>query len=410
MQLLQKINMKVPTMKIKIPKLCHHKGRNLGYTTNPRTKAVTYHGQWGLRETKSNYEKWLAEYLSATTQPESHQPSEDTTPAGEPMLADLVTAFMQWADGYYRNPKTNLPTSQHHVLRSAIRELKPWVESGMLCKDFTTKDLLAVRAAIIHRDIMPQSQFTPKKKLSISSVNILICKIRLCFKKGVEFGLVPINVFQALMCVQNLNWRTAPTLRNPAPIKPAETVSLEKIQSYLKPVYQVLMKVHRTTGMRVKELVEMRWSEITPEKNDPTLYCYQPATHKNSHRGQERKIFIHEDLIADMKAIRKKVWEKDFCWCSTGKGINAGYSGQMTSAAYYLAIKGAIRRYNRDNKTQIERFTPLQIRHLVGTEIRETDGIEAAAATLGHARLNTTEIYAEQSFTKAKERARIKPK
>ena len=409
MQLLQKINMKVLTMKIKIPKLCHHKGRNLGYTTNPRTKAVTYHGQWGLRETKSKYQVWLAEYLSATTQPES-QSSEDATAAGEPMLADLVTAFMQWADGYYRNPKTNLPTSQHHVLRSAIRELKPWVESGMLCKDFKTKDLLAVRAAIVNRDIMPQSKFTIKKKLSISSVNILICKIRLCFKKGVEFGLVPVEVFQALLCVQNLNWRTAPTLRNPAPIKPAETNSIEKIQSYLKPVYQVMMKVHTTYGMRVKELVQMRWSEITPEKNDPTLYCYQPATHKNSHRGQERKIYIHTDLIAAMKSIRKKVWEKDLVWCSCGKGINAGYHGQMTTAAYYLAIKGAIRRFNRDNKTQIERFTPLQIRHLVATEIRATDGIEAAAAQLGHARLNTAEIYAEQSFTKTKERARIKPK
>ena len=396
--------------KNKVPGLLNHKGKNLGYSIDPRNKKRIYHGQWGLRETKSKYQVWLAEYLSATTQPESQSSEDTTTPAGEPMLADLVTAFMQWADGYYRNPKTNLPTSQHHVLRSAIRELKPWVESGMLCKDFKTKDLLAVRAAIVNRDIMPQSQFTPKKKLSISSVNILICKIRLCFKKGVEFGLVPVEVFQALLCVQNLNWRTAPTLRNPEPIKPAETVSLAKIQSYLKPVYQVLMKVHRTTGMRVKELVEMRWSEITPEKNDPTLYCYQPATHKNSHRGQERKIYIHEDLIAAMKSIRKKVWEKDLVWCSCGKGINAGYHGQMTTAAYYLAIKGAIRRYNRDNKIQIARFTPLQIRHLVATEIRETDGIEAAAATLGHARLNTTEIYAEQSFTKAKERARIKPK
>ena len=82
----------------------------------------------------------------------------------------------------------------------------------------------------------------------------------------------------------------------------------------------------------------------------------------------------------------------------------------MTPAAYYLAIKSAIRRFNRVNKIKLERFTPLQIRHLVGTEIWETDGIEAVAATLGHVHLNTSEIYAEQRFTKAKERARNKPK
>ena len=170
------------------------------------------------------------------------------------------------------------------------------------------------------------------------------------------------------------------------------------------------MKIHTTTGMRVKELVQMKWSEINPVKNDPTIYCYQPSQHKGSHRGQDRKIFIHEDHIALMKSIRKPLWEKDFVWCSHGKGINAGYSGQMTSAAYYLAIKSAIRRFNRLNKIKLEKFTPLQIRHLVGTEIRETDGIEAVAATLGHVRLNTSEIYAEKSFTQAKERARNKPK
>ena len=397
--------MKVPTMKIKIPKLCHHKGRNLGYTTNPRTKAVTYHGQWGLRETKSRYEIWLAEYLSNQNLPADSEPEH-----AEPILADLVTTFMAWADGYYRNPTTKLPTSQHHVLKSAIREMKPWIESGKPIAEFTTKDLIAVRAAIVNRNIMPQSEFTPRKKLTISSVNILICKIRLMFKKGVEFGLVPVQVYQSLMCVQPLNWRTAPTLRNPEPIKAVEKVSIDKIQSFLKPVYQVMMKVHTTTGMRVKELVQMKWSEINPVKNDPTIYCYQPSQHKGSHRGQDRKIFIHEDHIALMKSIRKPLWEKDFVWCSHGKGINAGYSGQMTPAAYYLAIKSAIRRFNRVNKIKLERFTPLQIRHLVGTEIRETDGIEAVAATLGHVRLNTSEIYAEQRFTKAKERARNKPK
>jgi len=388
--------------KIKVPGLLHHKGKSLGYSIDPRDKKRIYHGQWGLRLTQSKYEIWLAEYLATRNQPPQADPEQS-----EPILADLVSAFMRWADGYYRNPVTKLPTSQHHVLKSAIRELKPWIESGKPVAEFTTKDLIAVRAGIVNRCIMPQSEFTPRKKLTISTVNILICKIRLMFRKGVEFGLVPVQVHQALMCVQPLNWRTAPSLRNPEPIKPVEKMSILKIQAFLKPIYRAMMKIHTTTGMRVKELVQMRWSEIEPPtKGDPTLWCYVPSQHKGSHRGQDRRIYIHESFIALMRSIRKPLWKADFVWCSHGKGINAGYSGQMTPAAYYLAIKSAIRRYNLVNKIKLEPFTPLQIRHLVGTEIRESDGIEAVAATLGHVRLNTSEIYAEKSFTKAKERAR----
>jgi integrase len=387
--------------KIKVPGLLHHKARDLGYSIDPRNRKTTYHGPFGLAQTTANYKKWLSEYLA---QADTQIPTTPTDKK-DPTIADLVVHFSKWADMYFRNPATGKPTSQIHVLKSAIRELKDYLQTPIA--EFTPRDLIAVRAGLVHRDIMPQSIFTKRKKLTISSVNGLIIKIRMMFKRGVEWGLVPINVFSALMCVKPLSWRTAPTLRDPAPIQPVDEAHLDRIQPHLAPVYRVLMSVHLATGMRIKELIGMRWSEISQHPVKPWLYVYQPTTHKNSHRKQDRKIFIHESFVNLMKMTRKPLWEKDFVWCSKGKGINAGYSGQMTTAAYYLAVKSAIKKHNKISKVKVPNFTPLQIRHTVATKINESHGIQAVAAVLGHAKINTAQIYAETSFTAAMEIAEV---
>ncbi len=46
-------------------------------------------------------------------------------------------------------------------------------------------------------------------------------------------------------------------------------------------------------------------------------------------------------------------------------------------------------------KAGVPHWHPHQIRHTVGTEIREAHGVEAAQAVLGHKHLSTTEIYAK---------------
>ena len=46
-------------------------------------------------------------------------------------------------------------------------------------------------------------------------------------------------------------------------------------------------------------------------------------------------------------------------------------------------------------------WAPNRLRHTAGTEIRKKFGIEQAQAVLGHARLNTTQIYAEKNLERA---------
>ena len=67
-----------------------------------------------------------------------------------------------------------------------------------------------------------------------------------------------------------------------------------------------------------------------------------------------------------------------------------------TADTYGQAIKYAIEKARRAGIV-IESWSPNRLRHTRATELRETVGIEAAAATLGHSDLRTTEIYAKQN-------------
>ena len=393
--------------KKKVPGLLQHKGKNLGYSINPNTRKTTYHGQWGLAATKQAYLRWCAELLTEDVTP-------SIVPEHEPVVADLVNAMIKHSLSYYRDPVTGKPTSQLGVIKSALRELDLYLEIKI--KDFKPSTLVAVRAAIMHRDIMPQSEGTPKKKLCISSVNNAIVKIRQMFKLGVEWELVPPEIYQALACVAHLNWRTAPTLRNPDKIAPVPVEYFPLIMPHLKPLYQALLKVHIETGMRVKELCSMRWSEIT-EVEPGVLWCYSPAEHKNSHRGDTRTIYIKQHFIDLMKSVRKPLWDADAVWCQRGVGRHAGYSGMISADSYARAIEGAQKRYNEGrisisagNRTDrkqkykytsakrvpMAHWTPLQIRHTYATQVRRTHGLEGAQAVLGHSTIDATQIYAEK--------------
>jgi len=399
------------------PKFCQHKGTDRGYSTDPRTKKEIWFGPWGLAKTKQAYLRWVAELLTeevAPRLPEEH----------EPVVADLVNAMIRHSISYYRDPVTGKPTSQLGVIKSALKELDLYLEIKI--KDFKPSVLIAVRAAIMHRDIMPQSEGTPKKKLCISSVNNAIVKIRQMFKLGVGWELVPVETYQALACVQHLNWRTAPTLRNPDKIAPVPVEYIDLVMPHLKPLYQAVLKVHYETGMRVKELCSMRWSEIT-EDEPAVLWLYSPAEHKNSHRGDKREIFIKQRFIDLMRSVRKPLWDPDAVWCQKGVGRHAGYSGMISADSYARAIEGAQKRYNEGrisieagNRTDrkqkykytsakrvpMEHWTPLQIRHTVATQTRKTHGLEGAQAKLGHSTLDATQIYAEKRHDLARDMAR----
>jgi len=77
------------------------------------------------------------------------------------------------------------------------------------------------------------------------------------------------------------------------------------------------------------------------------------------------------------------------------------YTTETYWKALYYAFDTAAKR-----GVKLERWFPNQRRHSRGTELRKKDGIEASRVSLGHARLDATEIYAEKDLMLAIEVAR----
>ena len=78
------------------------------------------------------------------------------------------------------------------------------------------------------------------------------------------------------------------------------------------------------------------------------------------------------------------------------------------TASYHGAIVYGIEKANknRNGKPQVPHWYPLQIRHSRATEVRRRYRLEGAQATLGHARADISEIYAEKNLELAKRIAR----
>jgi site-specific recombinase XerC len=70
------------------------------------------------------------------------------------------------------------------------------------------------------------------------------------------------------------------------------------------------------------------------------------------------------------------------------------------SVSYLRAIRRAQERIRKqqaaDGKHMDPLWTPHQLRHARGTLVRAKHGLEAAQAALGHARMDSTQIYAQR--------------
>ena len=387
------------TRKLRIPKLCHHKSKNLGYATDPRTKKEIYFGSWGLRSTKENYLKWAYAFESS--------PDEIVIDT-KPILAHLVARYIQFATSYFRDPITKLPTSALNCMRAALKDVALYLSKPI--EEFTPQDLIAIRTGMMRRKqrrTVNGEGVTLDKHVSLATVNSNIKKIRGVFKKGVEWGMVPIAVYSALQCVQSLNYRSAPQLKINEPVAPVEESIVEELIPLLRPIYQVALRLQLATGMRLKELCSMRFSEIKPNKSKHGLiYIYRPSSHKNSHRGQARSIPISPALFAELRSLKRpspsiKGNGHDVVFYSNGTGKSIDYSGPLTASGYRQVIGWGQKRLNK-NRTAAglephPRWNLAQIRHTVLTRVREGYGLEAAQAVGGHKRMNTTEIYAEKN-------------
>lgn len=361
--------MKLP----KVPTYGHHKptGQARVYIGGKSH----YLGEYGSEASRIRYGELVAKVVSG-------QPIDPFCPkkVGSPLPTDsagltineLVLAFMRHAKQHYL--KDGRETSEIHCLKSATRWLVELY--GFTAVDqFGPLMLKTVRQKMVDAEWV---RYTCNKGVG---------RIRSVFKWGVENELVSHATLAKLQAVAPLLSGRTTAKDNPAR-QPATVEQVEAVRPLVSPLVRDLIDVQRLTGARAGELLS-----LTPAKIDTTgkVWLFHVDGHKTEHHGHSRTIAIGPKAI---EIVKRRM---------AGLGPNDRLFN-IRRDSYTLAISRVCKSLVEEFRAKKQTFTPWtphQLRHAMGHQVREAFGLEHVQATLGHASFAMSEHYAHASLDKA---------
>jgi len=392
----------MPKLQNRPPSYRHH--RRSGQAVVTVHGRDVYLGAFGSPESKAAYGRAIADWAARSD--EALSPGAMVIPKSDPIIAELVAAFLNHSATYYRRPD-GTPTGEHDQMVASVRPLRQ-LYSRHRVADFTPTCLKSVRDAMI------------KAELSRGLINSRVNRIRRVFRWGVENELVSPGVLQALAAVAPLKaGRTV--AREAPPVRPVPPEHIEAILPFLTRPVRAMVQLQATTGARPGEILVMRPCDITIHDDAP--WEFRPATHKLSHHGIDRCVFLGPRAQAVLAPFLELTAQDAYCFSPRdaildlrrrlpGKPASArqrlrmnGYKSaprhRYTTNSYAGAIRVACK------KAGVPHWSPNRIRHFVATKLRAAYGLDAAKTMLGHRNPSTTLIYAEADFDKARSIATV---
>ena len=388
-----------------------------------------YLGEYGSDDSRAAYDRRIAEWLANGRR---LVPEEVSKPAPY-FVTELVLGYLRFAHTYYRKDG-KLTGSIERIAVAA--KLLTQMYGRTLAGDFGPLKLRAVQQHLIEAD------------KSRRYVNHVTEQIKRFFKWGVSMETIPASVFQALATVPGLR-KGRCAAKEPEPVVPVADETVQATLPRLPEVVADMVRFQRLTGCRPGEVCIIRPCDVN---TSGPVWNYIPFTHKTEHHGRTRAIFIGPKAQAVLARYLLRPAE-EYCFspaatvtrlhqqrhvarktplsCGNIPGSNrkrlprrkAGSS--YTTSSYLRAVVRAcevafgmpknLRNVSarlpdseREHLLKLARdwrakncWSPNQLRHTAGTEIRAAYGAEAAQVVLGHAHLNVTEVYAERDQKKA---------
>ena len=405
-------------MSIRIPKYRLHKATGQALV-QIRGKRI-YLGRHGSAESRERYRQLLTQYLAS---PQSPQPIQH--PTQSPTVSELILAYYQFAQTYY--VKAGRATDEVAGIRSALRRLR--LQYGTcLAKDFGPKAFKTVREGMI------------QEGLSRKYINDSMARIRRMYRWAASEELLPASVHQNLNAVPGLK-RGRSKAKETRPVAAVSQATIEATIPYLPPVIADMVRLQLLSGCRPQEICQLKPQDID---RNAEVWAYRPANHKNEHRGHQRVIFLGPQAQAILKPYLVRSADA-YCFSpieserSRRENKKVGHNLSLGKSATKARSKRRIRdHYDRhtyrraihracdkafphpkyhslDESVQTEaqveavkrwqshhRWSPNQLRHSTATQLRKGFGLEGAQTVLGHAHANTTEIYAEIDWERAR--------
>jgi integrase len=357
----------MPKLTRKPPKLIHHIPS--GQARARYRGKDHYFGPYGSPESFRRYAEFLGQLVGGG--PTTGLVRAETALAVKVplVMAELIDKFDTHAVAYYR--RDGKPTGEHITFRAALRPAL--ILFGALpVTEFSPGRLVAVRDEMI------------RMKWSRRYINASVRRIRQMFRWAVAQELVPPAVAGALAAVEPLKEGRSEAREKDLP-GTVDDVTVEATIPHVSPAAADLIRLMQFSGMRPAEAANMTVEAI--DRSDPECWRYRPGRHKTYHRGKGRVAFLgprcQEILLPYL--------------------VKAGPAGKVFPLKL-SGLRSAIRRGAK--RAGVAHWAPNQLRHSHATAVRKEFGVEGAQVMLGHAHINTTEIYAEANMERGKEVAK----
>ncbi len=370
-----------------------------------------YLGKYGSPESREKYARLVSKLPAAKS---NGRQSVQNGPNPTLSINELLLAYSQFAQSYY--VKDGKPTKELACMGEAIWPVRELFGST-LAADFGPKSLKTVRQKMIDDG------------LARTNINHRVSRIKRVFKWAVAEELLSPSVYHGLQAVTGLQYGRTEA-HETEPVRPVPDLYVAATLPFLAPQIVAMILIQRFSGMRPCEVVIMRPCDIDTSRE---IAVYEPHDHKNRWRGQQKLIPLGPEAQRVIEPFLNRAPE--VCLFSPKEAeewrrknrkstrktpvypseIRARAKAKAThrrrmktrprrdhydTHSYGQAIKYGLTKAKKAGYI-IPHWHPYQLRHTRGTEVRRAHGIEAAQVTLGHARADVTEVYAEKNMEAA---------
>ena len=384
--------------KKKIPGYLRHKSGQARVVLGGITH---YLGIYNSPESRKKYDQLIAVYLTNGVAPLPIRDDEKYS------IEEAALIFMKFAEQHYK--KHGRPTQTHERYRLVLE----------LVVKYYGKRAVSAFGPLALKFI--REQMIESGTLCRNTINDRIDCIRAFFRWLVSEEICSFEIYEALKSVKNLEKGRSEAPES-EPVEPVSIKIIEKTLPFLPPIVADMVRVQLFLGCRPGEVCSLRSCDINYWSSP---WIYNPAEFKTEHLGGYRYIpvgpkcqailikyiiqkndypqaylFSPRDSVRIQKNEKRekrktKVQPSQIDRSKEDPKRQAGE--KYTTASYRRAIHRAC------EKAGVEQWSPNQLRHKAGTDIRDIYGIESAQAILGHTNLKTTELYAKTQLEKAKE-------
>ena len=419
-------------------------------SVKPNGKAVCYYRVWNAEGQDKQRKKTfgLAGDPQTIADFETWRNSLSSRPrTAADSLAGLLVEWIKYCRETYTDDR------ELNFCDVVARLLKPY--AGLSLGEFRTSHVVDLRGKLV-----TQAQASGDR--SRPYINKLVNAIGDLFQWAAERNLCGDVLAHTIGNIKPLTHKTAPGLRGKKVVVACQSEDVAAAINAANPTIAALLTVHRLTGMRPGEVATMSWDSID---TDGDVWTYTPKN-KNGWRGEgfDRIVYLGaraQDALHNYQAIRPNpkgeyIFSPREAWALTeyAKQVKrfAGYdlsvfdqfkAGECTRAeamlrlgVYHSTFRGWMKTDPRDKTAVyfyhrapakykpfydryslrtayhnaakaggVDKFNPRQIRKLRAVEVDQLEGREAAAAQLGHAKIETTALYTFRNQRKALELA-----